>query len=468
MGDSEAVTAAAKSEEEEHRKTSSFNFLNCTRFVILFVTLLALIFAFGNSLIYNFTIICMSRKAPVLDKNGTQYFIIVQMFSQKEEGLLYSAIAIGSFVGSLSVVYLARFFGARIVFTVYGGISGVATLLSPICANWGFVPLFIMRILQGIGAGMTFTSIGFVTGAWSPLASSGLFLSWLTTYIQLAPLFTMPLSGLFCALTLIAFTLFYFVYRDTPRFHRNVSNTELAKIENAKNGISMDKKSKPLKVPYFKILTDKVIIGILFTCFGNFLGFQVFMQFAPVYLNQVLKLDIEKTGVMSALPYLGCLILKFIVGPLSDSLTCISQLTSVKLYTALSQFTMAICLFVMATVPPHLTTISQIAYTIAIIGGSLNSVGFYKATQLYSGPFTSVIMSWFSLLNSAVVLFLPFLKTSIAAENRPEQWSKMFYIISAIVVCTTLFSIFTTEIEPRKWAIIKPNITVKEIDETET
>uniref|UniRef100_A0AC35G3W4 Major facilitator superfamily (MFS) profile domain-containing protein n=1 Tax=Panagrolaimus sp. PS1159 TaxID=55785 RepID=A0AC35G3W4_9BILA len=427
MGDSEAVTAAAKSEEEEHRKTSSFNFLNCTRFVILFVTLLALIFAFGNSLIYNFTIICMSRKAPVLDKNGTQYFIIVQMFSQKEEGLLYSAIAIGSFVGSLSVVYLARFFGARIVFTVYGGISGVATLLSPICANWGFVPLFIMRILQGIG-------IYYLQGA----------------------------------LTLIAFTLFYFVYRDTPRFHRNVSNTELAKIENAKNGISMDKKSKPLKVPYFKILTDKVIIGILFTCFGNFLGFQVFMQFAPVYLNQVLKLDIEKTGVMSALPYLGCLILKFIVGPLSDSLTCISQLTSVKLYTALSQFTMAICLFVMATVPPHLTTISQIAYTIAIIGGSLNSVGFYKATQLYSGPFTSVIMSWFSLLNSAVVLFLPFLKTSIAAENRPEQWSKMFYIISAIVVCTTLFSIFTTEIEPRKWAIIKPNITVKEIDETET
>lgn len=97
-------------------------------------------------------------------------------------------------------------------------------------------------------------------------------------------------------------------------------------------------------MPYFKILTDKVIIGIMFTCFGNFLGFQVFMQFAPVYLNQVLKLDIEKTGIMSALPYLGCLILKFIVGPLSDSLTCMTQLTSVKVYTAISQVGYSGCL----------------------------------------------------------------------------------------------------------------------------
>ena len=122
----------------------------------------------------------------------------------------------------------------------------------------------------------------------------------------------------------------------------------------------------------------------------------------------------------------------------------------------------------MASVPPQYTTVAQIAYTIAIMGGSLNSVGFYKATSLFSGPFTSVIMSWFSLINSAVVLVLPILKTSIAAENRPEQWALMFYIISFIVVCTTVIFQLTAVVEPRPWAIVKPNITVKSIDETET
>ena len=120
-------------------------------------------------------------------------------------------------------------------------------------------------------------------------------------------------------------------------FFRNVSDVELEKIEKEKQGVATNRKSKPLKVPYFKILTDRAIVGVLFTSLGNFLGFQVFMQFAPVYLNQVLRLDIKETGVMTALPYLGCLILKFIVGPLSDLSSCISQLTSVKIYTALSQ-----------------------------------------------------------------------------------------------------------------------------------
>lgn len=99
----------------------------------------------------------------------------------------------------------------------------------------------------------------------------------------------------------------------------------------------MEKKTKRANVPYGSILTDKVIIGCMITSFGNFFGFQIFMQYAPVYMNKVLQLDVKSTGLMSALPYLGCLILKFIVGPLSDKLKCISQLTGVKVYTGVSQ-----------------------------------------------------------------------------------------------------------------------------------
>uniref|UniRef100_A0AC34Q9T3 Major facilitator superfamily (MFS) profile domain-containing protein n=2 Tax=Panagrolaimus sp. JU765 TaxID=591449 RepID=A0AC34Q9T3_9BILA len=113
-------------------------------------------------------------------------------------------------------------------------------------------------MFQGIGGGMTFSSIGYITSAWAPIASSGLFLSWLTCYTQLAPLIVMPTAGMFCessfgwpgvyylqgALTLIFFALFYFIYRDSPRFHRNVSDKELSTIEKSKVGISMEKKSK--------------------------------------------------------------------------------------------------------------------------------------------------------------------------------------------------------------------------------
>ena len=216
------------------RKQSSIQFGNQTRFLILVASVSVFFFAFGNTLLLNFTVICMHREYPVLLPDGTEQMMEVEMFTQNEKGLLYSAISIGSLMGSFSITYIVNFIGARKTMTIYGVTTGIATILCPVMANWGFIPLFIMRILQGIGGGMTFSSIGYITSAWAPLAASGLFLSWLTTYVQLAPLITMPVAGFFCessagwpgvyyvmgGLTLVFCGLFYFVYRDSPRFHR--------------------------------------------------------------------------------------------------------------------------------------------------------------------------------------------------------------------------------------------------------
>ncbi|KAE9551758.1 hypothetical protein FO519_005037 [Halicephalobus sp. NKZ332] len=449
------------------RNQSNYQCFNYTRFLILAVSIIMLFFAFGNTLLLNFTIICMYKEYPILSENRTEKLIEVEMFTQSEKGLLYSAVSIGTLMGSLSITYIVGFIRSRRTIVIYGAITGIATILSPMMANWGFIPLFIMRILQGIGGGMTFSSIGYITSAWAPIAASGMFLSWLTSYIQLAPLVTMPVAGFFCessvgwpgvyyvmgGLTLIFCGIFYVVYRDSPRFHRHVSDKELFTIEKSKVGVSMEKKSKQGKIPYGAILTDKVVLGCMISGFGNFFGFQTFMQFAPVYMNKVLQLDVKSTGLMSALPYLGCLILKFIIGPLSDKLKCVSQLTGVKMYSGISQFTMVICFIVLAAIPPTWQTVAQSVYTILILGSSLNSVGFYKAIQLYAGPFTAVIMSWLSLINALVVLFLPLIKTLLAAEDRPEQWALIFAINAIVVFITTVIFILTVEIELRSWAI---------------
>ena len=88
---------------------------NSTRFAILTVTLFALTFAFGNSLIFTFTVICMNREVISETGNGTHEIETVDMFSQNEKGLLYSAIAMGALFGSAAIVTLVRKFGARYV-----------------------------------------------------------------------------------------------------------------------------------------------------------------------------------------------------------------------------------------------------------------------------------------------------------------------------------------------------------------
>uniref|UniRef100_A0AC35F1A9 Major facilitator superfamily (MFS) profile domain-containing protein n=1 Tax=Panagrolaimus sp. PS1159 TaxID=55785 RepID=A0AC35F1A9_9BILA len=221
----------------------------------------------------------MTKTILYLNKNGTEEIQTVEMFSQNEKGLLYSAIAMGAIFGSALIVTFVQKFGARFTFTCYGLISAFCTLLSPLTANQGFLSFFVIRIIQGFGTSVTFASIGYVSSAWFPLESSGLFLSLLTTYVQLAPLFTMPTSGEFCIsksgwpgvyylhgiLTIICFALFYLVYRDSPRDHCYVSDIELAQIEKSKSTASFN--SENLKIPYFQMISDQVIIGILFACF---------------------------------------------------------------------------------------------------------------------------------------------------------------------------------------------------------
>ncbi|KAE9551756.1 hypothetical protein FO519_005035 [Halicephalobus sp. NKZ332] len=458
------------------RDKSKFQCFHYTRFLILAVSMIMLCFAFGNTLLFNFTIICMYKEHPILSENRTEKLIEVEMFTQSEKGLLYSAVSIGTLIGALSIPHFVDHIGGRRTMTIYMVMTGVATLLSPVMADWGFIPLFIMRILQGIGGGMIFSCVGYITSAWAPLATSGLFLSWLTTYGQLGPLITMSASGFFCdssvgwpgvyyvmgGLTLMSCGVFYVVYRDSPRFHRYVSDKELSIIEESKVEVFMDKKSKRGKIPYGSILRDKVIMSCMAAGFGNLFGFQTFVQFAPVYINKVLQFDVKSTGLMSALPYLGCLILKFIVGPLSDKLKCVSQLTGVKMYSGISQFTMAICFMVLATIPPTWQIVGQLTYTVAVLGVSFNSIGFYKAAQLCSGPFAVVIMSWFSLIHATVVLFLPLIKTLLAAEDRPEQWALIFTIDAVVVSTTTVIFILTGGVEPRSWTVRGSNNKVSE------
>ena len=61
-------------------------------------------------------------------------------------------------------------------------------------------------------------------------------------------------------------------------------------------------------------------------------GYQVFLQFAPVYLNKVIGLSVESTGFSSALPYIITIAFKFITGPLSDRMLK-SQLRSIQFFT---------------------------------------------------------------------------------------------------------------------------------------
>ena len=63
---------------------------------------------------------------------------------------------------------MAELYGGKWVFFVAIVINVTCTLLSPICAAAGFEYLILMRILMGLGGGLTFPAMNVLVAEWAP------------------------------------------------------------------------------------------------------------------------------------------------------------------------------------------------------------------------------------------------------------------------------------------------------------
>ncbi|CAD5207078.1 unnamed protein product [Bursaphelenchus okinawaensis] len=463
-----SIAFAQKAIQLPGENDSTLIFRHKTRWLIILMSTLGLTLVMANSLVFNFTVICMVEP-------GEEYLLLNEtapgavqpdfIYSDLERSWLFSAIAIGTLLGTLPITYLTSRYGIRLTFSVYGLISAGATLLSPLCVSIGMPFVFAMRVLQGVGVSTSWPVMGAIVAEWSSLAQSGMAVALLSCHLQLGAVVTMPLSGTLCesavgwqgafyvqgVATVLVVALFYWFYRDTAAEHRHVSQKELKQIQEGKI-VRVLEEDEYEPIPYKRIFTDTCIIGILCSCFGGNFGFQTFFQYGPVYLNKVLKFDVTNTGFAAAVPYLLAILVKFIAGPLSDNIPGIGAKARVILFASVSQFCMAGCFLGLALMPIELSAWAQLFYTSAIIFSGLNCVGVIKSTQLVSGRFVHFLMAINGFSNSAIVLALPGIVTLFAPNNSKEEWSRLFIFVCVLVFIVTIVFDATAQVTPRSWA----------------
>ncbi|KAI6220301.1 Sodium-dependent phosphate transport protein 1 [Aphelenchoides besseyi] len=448
-------------------------FANRTRHLILVLATACLTMVMANSLALNFTVICMFKdennendQITLINGTGSKNELSREfMFNDVERSYLFSSIAVGTIAGTIPISYLNNRFGLRRTFTFYGLTSAISTLLIPLGASYGFYIVLFLRMVEGFAVATSFPAMGSIATNWSPLKRSGTFVAYLSTHLQLGTIITMPLAGELCGsqlgwqslyyilgvTTFLLFVSFYLFYRDSPSMHRNVSAKELTKLQEGKV-IRVVTKDERSEIPYRSIFTDPSVLGVIASCIGGSLGFQLFFQFGPLYLNKILKFDVQNTGFAAALPSVFSMLLKFVAGPLSDNVPCLSERWRVILFASISQFAMAACFAALAFLPENSPMWGQLFYTGAIVFSGLNCVGVSKSVTLISGPFSYILMAVSQFVMSVAILILPLIVTVFAPDNTPEEWARLFIFTAILVAVVTMIFNLTAKASLRPWA----------------
>jgi sugar phosphate permease len=137
--------------------------------------------------------------------------------------------------------------------------------------------------------------MGSITSHWSTTAQIGIFMAILSSFLQFAPIFTMPLAAELCVsewgwpaiyyihgiLSIVLFTIFLLYHRNSPTKHPLMKRRELSRIVFGKGSIysGPGRKKVSKKVPYSAIFKDISIWAVLVAAFGNFMGTQLSLQF---------------------------------------------------------------------------------------------------------------------------------------------------------------------------------------------
>ena len=90
------------------------------------------------------------------------------MWSQTQQGLVLGSYFWGYFITQIPGGRVAEMYGGKWVFFVAVVINIVCTLLGPVCAVAGFPYLILMRILMGLGGGLTIPAMNVMIAEWAP------------------------------------------------------------------------------------------------------------------------------------------------------------------------------------------------------------------------------------------------------------------------------------------------------------
>lgn len=415
------------------------------RYLMAFLGFFGVWNVYGMRVNLSVAIVRMVQQKNVTLTNGTVQTHQDFDWDTTMQGELLSSFFWGYIVTQLPGGIIAGKVGGKKVYGIGVFSTAFFTLLTPVVASYGgYNWLIALRILEGLGEGVTFPALLSFWTKWAPKyeRTKLVAISYCGSYA--GTVVAMPLCGFLAEY--VSWESIFYIYggfgcfwciiwvlfaSETPEQHSSISKEELEYIQATRG--TEETAVNFRDIPWKSIFTSLPVYGIIIAHFSENWGFYTLLTELPSYMKDVLHFDLKNSGMLSAVPYLCMTIIVFISSQVADyirkrqylSTTAVRKLFNTIAY--LGQMT-----FLLLTGFASSPTIAVVYLTFAIGCGGLAMSGFNVNHLDISPKYAGILMGISNTVATIPGILSPAIAGIITKDKTEKEWRVVFYISSSL------------------------------------
>ncbi|XP_043657819.1 putative inorganic phosphate cotransporter [Drosophila teissieri] len=415
------------------------------------------------------------------------------VWDEATQGLVLGSFFYGYVLTQVPGGRMAELYGGKKIYGYGVLITAIFTLITPLAAHWDLPLLVLVRILEGMGEGVTYPAMHAMLAHWIPPLERNKFAAIVYAGSNIGTVISMPLAGWLCSQDFLggwpsAFYIFgllgilwfiawmYLVY-DKPSDHPRISVTEREYIERSlhvqrlihqdlaepeeeegQDDVDLRRPSEE-PIPWSSLLTSVPLWAILLTQCGQGWAFYTQLTELPTYMSNILHFDIQSNALLNAVPYLTAWFVGIACSALADWMLArryISLLTSYKLWNTVASVVPSLGLIGIIYVGCDWVWVTFMLAGVGSFGGAVyagNQMNHIALSPRYAG-------TMYGITNSAANIcgFLAPYVIGLIINHRETltQWHLVFWLAAGLNIAGNFIYLIFASAEEQSWSKTPP------------
>lgn len=442
---------------DEERKTFKFG----VRHLFVFLGFLGFANVYAMRVNLSVAIVYMAGSNKTEDSLGLEGETTFG-WSDKQQGVILGMFFYGYVLTQLPGGRLAEVFGGKWLFGVGVLITAVFTLLTPVAAKAGLPFLYAVRIIEGLGEGVTFPAMLAMIARWSSPGERSRFTAFSYAGSAFGTVISMPACGYLCqyvgwesvfyvfgSLGVLWFLAWSLLVFDGPDVHPRISYDEREYLQSFLND---SQEEKPQSIPWKQIATSAPVWAITATHVTQNFGYYILLTELPNYMKNVLHW--EEKAILTGVPYLAMWLVSGVSSILVDSVIereLMSRTGIRKIANTIATLGPALALLGASFVGDK-PAVAMALLTLAVGCNGFIYAGEQSAMLDIANNFAGTLMGIINALGNTMGFVAPMIVGDmINNHNDQEHWQQVFWIAAEVYSFGTLMFIIFGSAKEQHW-----------------